>query len=141
PRADRPLAAAWWAILLARGLLPAGFAIATGVLVAAVQSGRSLAGPLTVTGVVFVAMQVLSPVHTAVSGNLGDRLTAWLNDKLASACVGPPGLRHLEDEELASDLTAARDFDLGMTGPPLSLSMDFIATGLIELVGRRAPAL
>jgi ABC-type multidrug transport system fused ATPase/permease subunit len=42
---------------------------------------------------------------------------------------------HLEDPQLTSDLTVARDFDLGQTGPPLSLSMDFIASGLVELVG------
>lgn len=42
---------------------------------------------------------------------------------------------HLEDPALAADLTVARDFDLGMTGPPLSISMDFIAGGLVELLG------
>ena len=30
-----------------------------------------------------------------------------------------PGMGHLEDPTLTSDLTVARDFDLGMTGPPL----------------------
>src|SRR4030095_158333 len=35
---------------------------------------------------------------------------------------------------LTSDLTVARDFDLGMTGPPLSISMDFIAAGLVEMI-------
>jgi ABC-type multidrug transport system fused ATPase/permease subunit len=34
----------------------------------------------------------------------------------------------------------ARDFDLGMTGPPLSISMDFIASGLVELIGGLACA-
>ncbi len=34
----------------------------------------------------------------------------------------------------------ARDFDLGMTGPPLSISMDFIATGLVEITGGVASA-
>ena len=29
----------------------------------------------------------------------------------------PPGMGHLEDPTLTSDLTVARDFDLGMTGP------------------------
>ena len=43
---------------------------------------------------------------------------------------------HLEDPELTNDLTVARDFDLGMTGPPLSISMDFIAGGLVR-DGRR----
>jgi len=48
---------------------------------------------------------------------------------------------HLEDPRLTSDLTVARDFDLGMTGPPLSLSMDFIAGGLVELIGGIASAI
>ena len=39
PKADRPLAVAWWVVLSLRGLLPALFAIAMGVLVGAVQRG------------------------------------------------------------------------------------------------------
>ncbi len=48
---------------------------------------------------------------------------------------------HLEDPRLTTDLTMARDFDLGISGPPLSISMDFIASGLVELVGGIASAL
>jgi ABC-type multidrug transport system fused ATPase/permease subunit len=140
PRADRRLAALWWAMLLARGILPVLFAIAIGVLVAAVQAGRPLTGPLALTGVLFVAMQVLSPLHTTLGANLGDRAAAWLNDRLANACVAPSGMGHLEDQELTADLTMARDFDLGAQGPPLSLSMDFIAVGLVELVAGLASA-
>jgi ATP-binding cassette subfamily B protein len=141
PRADRGLAVAWWAVLIARGVLPAAFAVTTGVLVSAVQGGRALAGPLALAGAVFVALQVLSPIHTAISANLGDRTSAWLNDRLARACVAPPGLGHLEDRELTDDLTVARDFDLGIQGPPLAFSMDFIASGLTELVGGVSAAL
>jgi ABC-type multidrug transport system fused ATPase/permease subunit len=47
---------------------------------------------------------------------------------------------HLEDPKLTSDLTVARDFDLGMTGPPLSYSMDFIASGMVEMIGGLAAA-
>ncbi len=54
PKAARALAFAWWAILLARGVLPALFAIAMGVLVAAVEHGESLTVPLAVAGEVFV---------------------------------------------------------------------------------------
>jgi ABC-type multidrug transport system fused ATPase/permease subunit len=140
PRADRRLAVAWWVTLVARGLLPAGFAVVTGVLVAAVQAGEPLGVPLALTGATFVAMQVLGPLHIAISANLGDRLSAWLNDRLATATVAPPGLGHLEDERLTSDLTMARDFDLGMQGPPLSVAMDFIAVGLVELVAGLAAA-
>jgi ABC-type multidrug transport system fused ATPase/permease subunit len=140
PRADRGLAALWWLVLVLRSLLPAGLAVAMGVLVGAVGSGSSLVGPLIGVGVVIVALQVLNPAHTAISNNLGDRASAWLYDELTEACLAPPGLGHLEDPELAKDLTVARDFDLGMTGPPLSLSMDFIATGLVQLLAGLASA-
>jgi len=140
PRADRGLATAWWAVLVGRALLPAAFAVTTGWLVGAVQSGRPLTGPLVATGAVFVALQVLTPVHTAISANLGDRTAAWLNDRLATAAVEPPGIGHLEDQRLTDDLTVARDFDLGMQGPPLFISMDFIAGGLVELLGGLAAA-
>jgi ABC-type multidrug transport system fused ATPase/permease subunit len=141
PRADRGLAIAWWLVLLMRAVLPAFFAVATGILVGAVQHGQSLLTPLALTGIVFVLLQVLAPVHTAIGANLGDRTAAWLYDRLAAACVRPPGLRHLEDPALTTDLTVARDFDLGMTGPPLSLNMDFIAGGLAELLGGVASAI
>jgi ATP-binding cassette subfamily B protein len=141
PKADLGLASAWWTALLLRGTLPAGFAIAMGVLVAAVQRGHSLTGPLALAGAIFVLLQVLSPIHQAVSANLGDRTAAWLYDRLTEACVHPPGVGHLEDPALTSDLTVARDFDLGMTGPPLAISMDFIANGMVEMVGGLASAL
>jgi len=141
PKADPALAAAWWAALLLRGILPAVFAIAMGVLVGAVQHGQALALPLTLVGTTFVLLQVLTPVHQAISTSLGDRAAAWLYDRLTEACVRPPGMGHLEDSKLATDLTVARDFDMGMTGPPLSISMDFIAGGMVEMVGGFACAL
>ena len=134
------MAAGWWSLLAARGLLPAGFAIATGVLVAAVERRSGLAAPLIAVAVVFVLMQVLGPLHTALSANLGDRTAAWLYDELTGACVAVPGIGHLEDPELAADLQVARDFDRGMTGPPLSISMDFIAGGLVDMVAGLAQA-
>ena len=141
PKAAGPIAAAWWALLLLRGVLPAVFGIAMGMLIGAVQRGDSLAGPLSFVGVVFVLLQIMTPVHQAVSTNLGDRTAAWLYDRLTHACVRPPGMGHLEDPKLTSDLVVARDFDLGMTGPPLSISMDFIAADMVQTVGGFACAL
>lgn len=134
PKADLPLAVGWWAVLLLRGVLPAAFAVAMGVVTATVQDGTSLTMPLTFMGVVFVLWQVATPIHASISADLGDRTAAWLYDELTDACVTPPGLAHLEDPELAADLQVARDFDLGMTGPPLSVSLDFIAQGLVQMV-------
>jgi len=45
PRADAALTLAWWVVLIARGLLPALFAVAMGQLVTAVQRGTSLTEP------------------------------------------------------------------------------------------------
>src|SRR5437870_3090710 len=139
-RADRLLALGWWSVLLLRGLLPALFAITMGALVGAVQRGDPLAAPLGGVGVVFVLLQVLSPLHQAIGANLGSRTAAWLYDELTTTCVRPPGMGHLEDPGLTTDLTVARDFDLGITGPPLTISMGFVASGLVEMVGGIASA-
>jgi ATP-binding cassette, subfamily B, bacterial len=88
PSADRPLAIAWWTLVLLRGMLPAVFALTMGVLVSAVQRGGRLAPALTLIAIVFLLLQVLAPLHQAVGANLGDRTSAWLYDRLtAHACV------------------------------------------------------
>jgi len=132
PKVDGRLAVVWWGALLLRGLLPAVFAVTMGSLVAAIQHGGSLAAPLVAVGAVFVLLQVLVPVHQAISANLGSKVAAWLYDRLTEACVKPPGIGHLEDPELASDLTVAREFDRGMTGPFMHINMDFIAAELVQ---------
>jgi ATP-binding cassette subfamily B protein len=135
PRADRVLACIWWAVLILRGVLPAVFAIAMGVLVGAVQHKADLTIPLALFGSVFVLLQILAPIHKSVGANLGNRTAAWLYDRLTAACVLPVGMGHLENPKLTTDLTMARDFDLSITGPPMYISMDFIAGGLVEMVG------
>jgi len=140
PKADPLLATLWWTLLILRGTLPAVFAIAMGLLVGAVQKGESLAALLAIVGVVFVLLQMLAPIQQMVSWNLGDRTAAWLYDRLTEACVRPPGMAHLEDPKLTNDLIVARDFDLGMTGPPMSISLDFIAGGLAESIAGLACA-
>ena len=127
-------------MLISRGLLPALFAIAMGNLVGAVNDGTSLAFPLAQVGLIFVLFQVLTPLHQVISSNLGSKTAAWLYDELTRACVAPSGMAHLENPENINDLTMARDFDLGISGPPLNISMDFIASGLVEFIGGTASA-
>jgi len=141
PKADAALATAWWLAVILRGTLSVAFALAMGALIAAVQHGTGFGSPLAIVGVVFVLLQVLTPLHTAIGANLGDKTAAWLYDHLIEACVRPPGIGHLENPTLATDLTVARDFDLGMTGPPLNVALDFIAGGLVESVTGFASAL
>lgn len=141
PRADRHLAFIWWTVLTLRGLLPAVFAAVMGMLVGAVQRKADLTTPLALFGCVFVLLQILPPIHRAAGANLGSRTAAWLYDQLTAACVRPPGMGHLENPKLTTDLTVARDFDLGITGPPMAISMDFIAGGLVEMAGGIASAI
>jgi len=140
-RAVPGLAAAWWIILIARSLLPALLAIATGWLVGTVRDDSSIAAPLTLFAVTFVATQVLPPLHQTVGANLGSRFANVLNERLMASTLGPDGIGHLERGDLTNDLTTARDFDLGMTGPPMFMNMDFIASGLVALLGGIAAAL
>ncbi|MGD8832530.1 MAG: ABC transporter ATP-binding protein, partial [Pseudomonadales bacterium] len=123
-----------------RGLLPALFAVAMGALIGAVNRGDGLTSPLVLVGIVFLLLQVLTPIHQGISANLGSRTAAWLYDELTRACVAPPGIAHLENPRHTNDLVMARDFDLGISGPPLSISMDFIASGLVEFLGGLAAA-
>ena len=140
-RAAPQAAVLWWALIVLRGILPAAFALSMGVLVDAVQNDASLAPGLTLVGFVFVAMQSLGPVHDAVSSNLGAKTSSWLHDRLLDACITPPGLAHLEDSDLADELSTARDFDIGLTGPSMTYSMPNIGGGLASFAGGLAQAL
>ena len=141
PKADPLLAVAWWALLVVSGVMPAVFAVAIGVTVGAVQQNGPVSGPLALTGAVFVIMLAATPILTTVSMNLGNRLSALLNERLIRACVEPPGIGHLEDPDLTDDLTTAREFDRGMTGPPMYLNVDFIASSLVNVVSGVASAI
>ncbi|GHC79431.1 multidrug ABC transporter permease [Nocardiopsis terrae] len=134
------LTVAWWALVLFQGVLPAVFVVAVGVLVGAVADGAPLRTPLLLIGVVFVLMQVMTPLHAQVGSLLGEHVSDRLHDRLLVAANTPDGVAHLEDRERMDELTAARDFDLGLTGPPLHLSMGIIAGGLVEAVAGLAQA-
>jgi ATP-binding cassette, subfamily B, bacterial len=133
-------AAAWWMLVVLRGVLPAVTSVGFGWLIASIEREASLAAPLAFVGVAFTASLVVHPLHQVVSSIVGCRLAAHLYDRLMDTCLAPDGIAHLERSELTNDLTMARDFDLGMMGPPLDLSMDFVAGGLVELVVGAAAA-
>jgi ATP-binding cassette subfamily B protein len=109
------MAVVWWALVVLRAVVPPALAVATGWLVGAVGGDQSLVAPLATVGVLFVAMQTLGPLHTQLAGNLGDRASATLQDRLMVSTTSPAGIAHLEDPDLAADFSLARDFDLGLT--------------------------
>ena len=132
-RASPRWAVVWWSLVIASGLLPALVSVAFGWLVGAVTRQSSLTGPLVLLAVTFTCSLVVQPLQQLASADLGNRMSSHLYGRLMSLCSSPAGLAHLERPELAADLSLARDFDLGMLGPPLDVSMDFIAGGLRDL--------
>ncbi len=139
-RTSRPLATLWWGLVVLRAALPAVLTLAMGALIGAVQADDSITGSLTVVGVSFALISVTSPLHTQVGAVLGDRTSGHLQAQLTSAVSDPPGIAHLERPGLADELVAARDFDLGQIGPPISVSMGFVGAGLVELLSGAAQA-
>ena len=139
--ASAGLTGAWWALVVLRGVLPAAFAVSMGVLVGSVQDGDPLGAPLAAMGITFVLMQAIGPLHEALSTNLGAQVTAWLNDRLLHACSDPDGLAHLEQPSLADELGSAREFEFGMAGPNITVSMPNIGSGFASFAGGLASAL
>jgi ABC-type multidrug transport system fused ATPase/permease subunit len=140
-RADRRLAAAWWALVILRGALPAAFTLSVGALVGAVQHGQQFGPALAFAGVVFMAMNALVPIHDALGADLGARAGAWLHDGLVHACVTPPGINHLERSDLADRLARVRDFDLGQTAPSLAVALPRVGSGFAGVAGGLAQAI
>ncbi len=133
PRAHRSLAVSWWTLVALRSLLPGLLIVATGALIASVSAGSRPGWSLATVAGSSILILILSPVHDAVSANLGAQVGADLHGRLLRAAIEPAGIAHLEEPELADDFTLARDFELGITAPPIRVCMPFVANGLAEL--------
>ena len=114
-------------------MLPAALAVGTGALVGSVSAGQRPGWSLALVAVTTILILVLSPIHDAVSANLGAQVGADLHKRLLRAASQPLGIEHLEDPGLADDFTLAREFDLGITAPPVRVCMPFVANGLVEI--------
>ena len=124
-----------------RGLLPAVFAIAMGWLVGTIQrGGRSCGAARRWSASCLCSCRCSRPFITR-----SEPISA-AGPRPGSTTSSPPpasgrqGWGTWKNPELTSDLTMARDFDLGISGPPLFISMGFIASGLVEMVGGLASA-
>ncbi len=139
-RASPKLAVLWWTLVVVRAVLPAGITLGLGALVSAITNSASVDGPLIVVAVCFAASSIAGPLHTQLGAIVGDRTSGSLQAELTRACSTPEGIAHLENPGIAAELVAARDFDLGILGPPISVSMGFIGAGLVQLLGGVAQA-
>ncbi len=133
PRAHRGLAISWWALVVVRSVLPGALIVATGALTGEVAAGRRPGLSLATVAVTTILVLVLSPIQDAVGANLGAHTGADLQERLLRAAIEPAGVAHLDEPELAGDFALARDFDLGLTAPPIRVCMPFVANGLTEI--------
>ena len=62
-------------------LVDYNFGFAKRALIGAVEGGNSLTGPLIAVGIVFVLFQILTPLHIAVSSDLGSRVAGIVISK------------------------------------------------------------
>jgi ATP-binding cassette, subfamily B, bacterial len=115
PQASRSGTVGLAAQVVAVGLLPLAVMLATGALVAAVSDERSplpgITSPwvaLGMVGALFVLVQVVLPFLAPVADRLAYRLDLLLHQRMLHAVLTPPTLAHLEEPELADELTQAR---------------------------------
>ena len=118
PATSRLLTAVIVGGILLQATLPAGFTIATGLLVgglpAAVRGGLSspvghhLLVLLGLAIALFVAQQVAAPVVNSAAETLGRRLDGRLRLRAMEAASAPAGISHLEDPQLLDQLSLAK---------------------------------
>ena len=136
------------ALLLASGLLPAAFSLATGALAQAVPpavgqgigspSGQRLLVALLAASAVYVLIQVVGPVRATVNDILMRRVDASLAVKLMRLVSGPRSIVHLEDagvlDRVAQAQGAVNGATVGGTVTYLSMAWMMRLQGVAALV-------
>ncbi len=143
PTVSRPLTVAAIACMLAGAALPAGFAVATGVAVEAVQgaveagigsaAGRRLVAGVAAVGALFALSQMLHPVEDLIVSRLARRMRIRTYQRSIAATLRPATIAHLEDPALL-DLVSAATI-LSTNGPASAVR------GLLNLARRRVAVL
>ncbi len=123
PGVNRPLTALLAGGVVVAALLPAGFALASGRLVGAIEEagGQGLGSPagrrVMVAGVVAVALfagrQVAAPALRALAEAVGRRLDSHIRARVMVATLAPAGIAHLEDPDVLDEVAAAQAVGTG----------------------------
>jgi ATP-binding cassette subfamily B protein len=113
------------ALVLAAGLLPPAFSLATGALVERVPdavnggmgstAGHRVAGALLVATLAYVLIQVVGPVRAMVGEMLMRRIDQSLAVDLMRAVSTPRGIAHLEDPQVLDRVAQAQGAIHGAT--------------------------
>jgi len=119
------LTASLAALVVANGLLPAAFSLATGALAQAVPpavgrgmgsaAGHRVAVALLVATLIYVLIQVAGPVRAMVGEILMRRVDESLSVDLMRAVSAPRGIAHLEDPQVLDRVAQAQGAVNGAT--------------------------
>ncbi|MBW3537002.1 MAG: ABC transporter ATP-binding protein/permease [Actinobacteria bacterium] len=114
-------------ILLLTGVLPVAFTLASGALVGSVPgaveggfgspAGQRLVLVLGVTVGIFVLQQGVGAVGSTLAYGLGERLTGHLKRRVMRVVLSPPGVAHLEDPAVLSQVASAQAVGTGQYTP------------------------
>ena len=131
PKPIRFCATIWWALLILNGAMPAASrspSVPPSTGSSGFAGGRSACRDRA--GV--RALPIVNPIQTAVSMNLGNKVPLWLNEALIRARVSLP-VSDTWRIPTSPRISRPGEFDRGMTGPPMYLNVDFIATSLVSV--------
>ncbi len=114
-------------LVLASGLLPNLFILATGAVVSTVArgagdgldspAGDDLVAALIAVAVLFIAQQSLGPFRDAATVVWSLKFRARISERVMRAVVTPPGIAHLEDPRTLDDISRAQGVGPGGIGP------------------------
>ncbi len=115
------------ALMALAAVLPVGFVLASGRLVGQAPAvvdaglgspeGTALLRTLAVVAAFYLGHQVVDQMSFVHGQNLGRRLDSLLRERTVAACMGPPGIAHLEDERNLDAVSLARNPSPGMFVP------------------------
>lgn len=127
PRLGRRRAALFAVGCFAAAALPVGTVVAMGFLIGSVAAGvgagsgspagRSTVAWLVAVAVLMMAMRVVGGLLGTLAVVLGRDLELYLQDHIIGSVGGPPGIEHVENEELLAALRVGRRLGLDLNQP------------------------
>ncbi len=115
------------ALMALAAVLPVGFVLASGHLVGLAPAvvdaglgspdGAALLRTLAVVSALYLGHQIVDQLSFVHGQNLGRRLDSLLRERTVEACMGPPGIAHLEEQRNLDAVSLARNPSPGMFVP------------------------
>ncbi len=119
-RTRPPVALGLGLVLLVASILPAGLALASGVLVGRLSAGgegvvAASVPAVCAIGVLFLLQQLLPPIAAAVADDLGRAVQRKVTGRMLAIVQRPPSAEHLDDPRISATVQQIND-GLGGTG-------------------------